>query len=175
MLLNPISGTIQIASALAGKLTDSIGKDATSKALLERFGPQCKSSWDLLVDVSAVAALETRAWLRHLWADLAERDRALLGERDGEALRAALLERITELRVQRQRPVSIEGQTIADIMAFVDRTMEEGPYPLIEYLVGDSLTGPRPKLPEADTGWDVGGRLAKLVQRGRAKLEEVKE
>jgi hypothetical protein len=129
MLLNPISGGVQIMSALAGTMTDRLAKDGTARVLLDRFGPFCKTSWDLLVDVTAIAAAETRAWLRALWTDLALRDKELADARpDGQdRVRAALLDRITALQRERQRAVEIEGLTIADIMNDVEQAMLEGP------------------------------------------------
>ncbi len=172
MLLSPISGTIQIFSAVAGKLTDQVGKDATARVYLDRFGPQCKSSWNLLVEVSAVAALEQRAWLRRLWADLAAADRALvedLPEDVQEVMRRELAARIAALQARQQQPVSVEGAAIADIMAHVQAILDEGPHPLISYLEGGQGRQAR----QADEGapeLDMRDRIGNIIQLGRDKL-----
>lgn len=138
MLLNPISGTIQIASALAGTVTDRLSKDGTSRVLVDRFGPMCRSSWDLLVDVAAVSAAEARVWFDGVWADLAHRDRALheaLPEAERGRLKEAVTADIGRLQAWRHKPVPIEGLTIADIVASMMAAIDEGPKPLLAQLV----------------------------------------
>lgn len=128
MLLNPISGAVQIMSAVAGTVTDRLSKDSTSRVLLDRFGPYCRTSWDLLVDVTGLTAAETRAWLHALWTDLALRDKQLIdaAPERSDRVRAALVARIGELQRDRQRPVEIEGETIADVMTKLNAAMEAG-------------------------------------------------
>lgn len=132
LLLSPISGTITIASAVAGKLTDHLSSNSEHAAVLERFGPRCVSSWELLVNVTALAAVETSAWLDALWADTASRDRA--AGVDEARLREALTARIQELASKRQEPLPIEGLVAGDLCVAMREAMQQGPFDLVEGL-----------------------------------------
>jgi len=143
MLLSPVSGTITIASTLVGKVTEHASKDAGSRGLIDHFGPQCKSGWDLLLDVTAVCCIETRLWLRALWAELAARDRELLAHLDDQArdalLRPILLERIETLRGQRFAPLPGRPRdTIAVVTEAMLDNLEPSARELIESLSGQT-------------------------------------
>jgi hypothetical protein len=140
MLLSPISGTITIAQAVVGKLTDSVTADQGAQALLDRFGPQCRSSWSLLVEVTALAALETRSHLAALLRTLAARDRRLYEALDPDG-RAQFRERIVEhvrlLRRGAATGVETAGvNTVGDTIGAMHDAMRRGPRDLIDRLTG---------------------------------------
>jgi hypothetical protein len=119
------------------EVTDQVSQDA-SRVLIERLAPQCRASWELLVDVAAVAAVETRSYLLPLWTVLAERDRALgrsFGEPERARLRAALVERILALRAARSVPLDgAGGWTRGDLLDRMQRRMATGPRALVDRL-----------------------------------------
>lgn len=140
MLLSPISGTITIAHAVVGKVTDRVSKDQGSQVLVDRFGPQCRASWSLLVDVAAIAALETRAHLQRLLARLVARDRRLhdaLPAAEQHRVREQLIASIQELRAMRAVPLEgLGGQAVGDVIGAMHRAIEVGPVELVERLTG---------------------------------------
>lgn len=136
MLLSPVSGTLTIASAVTSKVTDRVNKDVKGKAILDRWGPQCRSSWSLVVDVAALTAVETRVVLSSLWRELAARDKGLLqaGVVDEERLRAALVARLEALTSARLEPLPLEGETVADVATLMEDRMGAAPWELVERL-----------------------------------------
>lgn len=133
MLLNPVSGTMTIASAVVGRVTDYVTKDGTARQLVDRFGPQCRTSWDLLVDVTAIAAAETGSWLTGLWREHAERDRAT----GGESAKAALIARILADRAGRAVPLDgPSATTVGDVIDRIRARSVTGPRELIERMTG---------------------------------------
>jgi len=138
MLISPVSATLTIASTEAGKVTDRVSEDVRSRELVDRWGPLCRSSWRLLVDVTAASAVETHGALSRLWADLAARDQALIdaGTAKPKRLLEVLLDRIQALRQQRLEPIAIDGETEADLAAFLAERMDQGPRELVRSLGG---------------------------------------
>ncbi|MEQ1507256.1 MAG: hypothetical protein ABMB14_33815, partial [Myxococcota bacterium] len=139
LLLSPVSGTMTIASAVVGRVTDHVTKDSTARLLVDRYAPQCRTSWDLLVDVAAIAAVETRAHLTQLWVELAERDRELAGPTAAseERVRAALIDRILADRAARAVPLDGPvGTTVGDVIDRIRARIATGPRELVERMTG---------------------------------------
>ncbi|MCB9687410.1 MAG: hypothetical protein H6738_03890 [Alphaproteobacteria bacterium] len=150
MLLSPISGAITIGHAVVSRFTDDLAKDGGATVLVDRFGPECRTSWALLLDVSALAMVETHNHLSQLWRKLAARDRALLGEGNEEQARPALIRRIQALRAERAVVLEgLDGETVGDVSRRMGNAMRAGPRQLVERLTARGAGG---VLTSADPG-----------------------
>ncbi len=134
LLLSPLSGVITIGHAVVGRFTDDLAKDAGATALVDRFGPECRASWSLLVEVAALSSLETWNHLQPMWQRFAARDRALAGGSE-ERVREALARRIRELRAERAVPLEgLNGQTVGDVCDAMAGWRTRGPKDLVDRL-----------------------------------------
>jgi hypothetical protein len=136
LLLSPISGAITLAGAATSKLTDHIAKNAQEKYLVERFGPECRGTWELLVNITGLAAVEMQSYLHLVWADVGRRDREMItaGVCDEERYRAIVLERVRELSTLQQTALPVQGLAIADLCAAMKERMIAGPTALVRGL-----------------------------------------
>lgn len=135
MMLAPITGTVTIARAVVGKMSDRVNKESGSRTLVDRFGPECRSGWSLLVEITSVAASQTQAFLARELSELPCLERA-----EPEALRSALIEQILELQGARFAPLTaLQGRTVGEVSARMVPRLEVAPRQLVERLTGRGL------------------------------------